>query len=142
MAAAVVTQSIVIVPVIIIGLILAVLELIFVHQDEAGMGWLTHGFHAIPTMLIFVFISMNIPLVEQWLKISNSIWIVVGIRTLIGIIAAVKISAAAAVAGRVGEKLPHTLIIAGLIIAAPFAWELIGCTIPVIHALPGSGCKA
>jgi hypothetical protein len=135
-----VATGIVIVPAIVIGLILAILELIFVHQDESGMGWMKHGFHAIPTMLIFVFISMNIPLVESWLKISNNIWIVIGIRVLIGIIAAVKISAAAAVAGRVGEKLPHTLIIAALIIAAPFAWEMFGCAIPFIAKLPGTGC--
>jgi len=135
-----VATSIVIVPALIIGLILAVIELVFVHQDEAGMGWLKHGFHAIPTMLIFVFISMNCPLVESWLKISNSIWIVIGIRVLVGILAAAKISAAAAVAGRVGEKLPHTLIIAALIIAAPFAWDMFACSIPFIASLPGTGC--
>ncbi len=133
-------MEIVIVPVIVIGLVLAILELIFVHQDEAGMGWLTHGLHAIPVMFVFIFISMNIPLVEKMLGIGNNVWIIVGIRTLIGIIAAVKISAAAAVAGRVGEKLPHTLIIAGLIIAAPFIWELFACTIPFIKTLPMNGC--
>jgi len=137
-------MDVVIVPVIIIGLILAILELIFVHQDEAGMGWMRHGFHAIPTMFIFVFISMNIKLVEGWLGIGNNIWIVIGIRSLIGIIAAVKISAAAAVAGRVGEKLPHTLMIAALIIAAPFVWESVICNIAYVKTLSTflNGCPA
>jgi hypothetical protein len=132
--------GIVIVPVIVLGLALAILELIFVHQDESGMGWLKHGIHAVPTMLIFIFISMNIPYVESLLKWKASIWITIGIRVLIGIIAAAKISAAAAVAGRVGEKLPHTLIIAGLIMVAPFAWEIVACTLPFIKNLPMNGC--
>ncbi len=132
--------GIVIVPVIVIGLILSILELIFVHQDEAGMGWLKHGLHAIPTMFVFIFISMNIPYVESLLKWKASIWITIGIRVFIGIIAAAKISAAAAVAGRVGEKLPHTLIIAGLIMVAPFAWELVACTLPFVKTLPMNGC--
>lgn len=127
--------ALVIVPVIVIGLVLAILEMTFVHSDEAGMGWMKHGFHAIPTMFVFIFISMNIKLVESWLGIGNNIWIVIGIRALIGIIAAVKISAAAAVAGRVGEKLPHTLTIAGLIIAAPFVWEIIICNIAYVKTL-------
>jgi len=135
-------MDIVIVPVIVIGLVLAILELVFVHQDEAGMGWLKHGFHAIPTMFIFIFISMNIPWVESLVGWKASMWITVGIRVVIGLIAAAKISAAAAVAGRVGEKLPHTIIISVLIMVAPFAWELIACTIPYIKTLPMNGCPA
>lgn len=135
-------MDIVIVPVIVIGLILGILELVFVHQDEAGMGWLAHGLHAIPVMFIFIFVSMNIAWVESLFGWEANIWITVGIRVVIGLIAAAKISAAAAVAGRVGEKLPHTIIIAILIMAAPFAWELIGCTIPFIQNLPMSGCDA
>ena len=63
-------MGLVIVPVIIIGIILGFLEMIFVHQDEAGMGWLKHGLHAIPMMFIFLFISMNIPYVESLLKMG------------------------------------------------------------------------
>ena len=135
-------MDIVIVPVIIIGLILAILELVFVHQDEAGMGWLKHGFHAIPTMLIFISISMNIDFVSSLFNWKPSIWITIGIRVVVGIIAALKISAAAAVAGKVGEKLPHTLTIALLIMVAPFAWELFVCTLPFIKSLPMNGCPA
>ena len=134
--------AIAIIPVIVIGLVLAFLELIFVHQDESGMGWLKHGFHAIPTMFIFIFISMNIDFVTSLVGWTPSTWIIIGIRVAIGIIAAIKISAAAAVAGRVGEKLPHTLIIAGLIMASPFIWEMLLCAIPFIKNLPMNGCPA
>lgn len=132
--------QIAIVPVIVIGLILAILELIFVHQDEAGMGWMKHGLHAVPVMFVFIFISMNINYVCYLFKWEPGMWITIGIRVLIGIIAAAKISAAAAVAGRVGEKLPHTLIIAGLIMAAPFVWESFLCGIPFIKNLAMNGC--
>jgi hypothetical protein len=135
-----VVGSVVIVPVIVIGLILAFLEMIFVHQDEAGMGWLKHGLHAIPTMFIFLFISMNIALVEGWLGIGNQLWIMISIRVVIGLIAIVKIKAAAAVAGRVGENWPHVLIIGALIIAAPFAWEALACGLPFVKTLPMNGC--
>ncbi|MFA5796823.1 MAG: hypothetical protein WC916_02150 [Candidatus Woesearchaeota archaeon] len=132
--------GIVIIPVIVIGLILAILELIFVHQDEAGMGWMKHGLHAIPTMFIFIFISMNIPVVLQLVGWHENTWINIGIRVIIGIIAMIKIGAAAAVAGRVGEKLPHTLIIGALIMVSPYIWEMFLCTIPFIKSLPMSGC--
>ncbi len=132
--------EIAIVPVIVIGLILAILELIFVHQDESGMGWLKHGIHALPVMFIFIFISMNIDFVTSLIGWKPSLWMTIGIRVLIGIIAAAKISAAAAVAGRVGEKLPHTLIIAGLIMVSPFIWEMFLCGIPFIKNLAMNGC--
>ena len=135
-----VVTSVVIVPVIIIGLILAFLEMIFVHQDEAGMGWLKHGLHAIPTMFIFLFISMNIPYVESLIGWKASIWITIGIRAFIGIIAAVKIKTAAAVAGRVGENWMHVLIISALVMAAPFLWEIFACAIPYVLTLPLNGC--
>lgn len=129
-----------IIPVLVIGLVLAFLELIFVHQDERGMGWLKHGFHAIPTMFVFVFISMNITFVLGLVGWQNTLWITIGVRVLVGIVAMVKISAAAAVAGRVGEKFPHTLAIAALIMVAPFIWESVLCAIPFIKTLPMNGC--
>lgn len=133
-------MELVIVPVIVIGLLLSILELIFVHQDEAGMGWLKHGLHALPVMFVFIFISMNIPLVLKMIGWHENIWIDIGIRVVVGIIAMIKISAAAAVAGRVGEKLPHTFIIGALIMIAPFAWEMFLCNIAYIKSLPMSGC--
>jgi hypothetical protein len=137
-------MALVIVPVIVIGLILGILELIFVHQDEAGMGWLTHGLHAIPVMFIFVFISMNVQFVLSLLgdKAKVATWMVIGVRVLVGIIAAVKIKGAAAVAGRVGENWPHVLIIAALVVVAPFIWEMFLCGIPFIKSLPLNGCPA
>jgi len=132
------------IPVLVLGLVLGLLELIFVHQDEAGMGWLKHGLHAIPTMIIFIFISMNIGWVLGLFgdKIADNMWLDIGIRVVVGIIAMAKISAAAAVAGKVGEKLPHTIVIGVLVMASPFIWEIIACNIGFIASLPMSGCPA
>ena len=139
-----VASGIVIVPVVVMGLILAFLEMIFIHQDEAGLGWLKHGLHAIPTMFVFIFISMNVPLVESMLGISDKMWIVISIRVVIGLVAIVKIKAAAAVAGRVGENWPHVLIIGALVIAAPFIWDIIAANVcnavPMLKNIAGSGC--
>jgi hypothetical protein len=135
-------MDIVIVPVVVIGILLGILELIFVHEDEAGMGWLKHGLHAIPMMLLFIFISMNVPYVEQLLGLGDKLWLVIAIRVIVGVIAAVKIKAAAAVAGRVGENWPHVLILAGLVIAAPFVWEAFACTLPFVQSLPLNGCPS
>jgi hypothetical protein len=130
------------IPVLVIGLVLGLIELIFVHQDEAGMGWLKHGLHALPTMFIFIFISMNIGWVLGFFKMDENLWLDIGIRVVVGIIAMAKISAAAAVAGKVGEKLPHTIVIGVLVMASPFIWEIIACNIGFIANLPMSGCPA
>lgn len=131
-----------IVPVIVLGLILGILEMVFVHKDESGMGWLKHGLHAIPIMFLFIFVSMNIKWVLEMFGMQDNLWLTIGIRVVVGLIAIAKIQGAAAVAGRVGEKLPHTLVIAVLIMVAPFLWEMVLCAIPFIKTLPQSGCPA
>jgi hypothetical protein len=110
---------------IVLGLIIGIIELMFVHQDEAGLGWLGHGLHALPIMFVFIFISMNLEWSLNLLGYSEaelSIWLVIGIRVLIGLIAAIKIGAAAAVANRIGERLHHSLIIGALVAVSPYIW--------------------
>ncbi len=107
------------------GLIIGIIELIFVHADEAGMGWLGHGIHAIPTMIFFIFASMNVDWVLAFFGTSEAklgLWVVIAVRGVIALAAAFKIGAAAAIAGRVGEKLHHSLIIGCLVAAAPYIW--------------------
>lgn len=107
------------------GAIIGLVELVFVHQDEAGMGWLGHGLHAIPTMILFIFASMNVDFALGFFGLSEAklgLWGVVGVRAIIAILATLKIGAAAAIAGRVGEKIYHSLIIGVLVAAAPYIW--------------------
>ncbi len=127
MAAEIVQPSIVFFPALILGVAFGLLELIFVHSDEPGMGWLKHGLHAIPVMLVLLFISFNIGPVSAMVgyPLEESLWINLGVRVLLGIIATVKVKAAAAIAGKAssfGEKFWHAAVMGLLIAAAPYVW--------------------
>ena len=119
---------------IVVGLVIGLVELFFVHADEAGMGWLSHGLHAIPATLIFTFISFNVHWIMgfdfmSWMPVWAATY---AIPAIVGIIAAIKIKAAAAIArgGTVGEKLWHALVIGLLIAIAPFVWPFIAPMLP------------
>jgi hypothetical protein len=118
---------------LIVGVIIGIIELIFVHADERGLGWLGHGLHTIPTCLIFTYISMNAHFVQNWLATVSgqtwlqATWLMFAIPLLIGIIGAGKVKAAASLVknGQVGESWMHALVIGLLIAVAPFAWTYV-----------------
>lgn len=111
-------------PAILMGLVLSIIEIGFVHADEAGMHWLTHALHAVPAMFIFTFIAMNIGWALGLIGFAENFMVDLGARILIGIIAMVKIGAAASITGKggVGEKKMHILIIGLLVMASPYVW--------------------
>jgi hypothetical protein len=117
----------VILPAILLGLAIAFVELVFVHQDERGMGWLAHGLHAVPVTMIFTFITMNVPFVMTKIPGVGTYqsWMEPVVIFIIGLIAMGKVLTAAAIAGRVGEKKYHVFIIGILIIIAPYAWKYV-----------------
>lgn len=125
--AAPVVSDILIAPAILLGLVIGLIELFFVHQDERGLGWLGHGLHAVPFTVAFTFIAMNVPWVLARLpfKIANNPVTEAVVIVVVGIVAMAKVAAAAAIAGntRIGEKKIHVLVIGLLIIAAPYAWR-------------------
>jgi len=112
-------------PAILMGLVLSIIEIGFVHADEAGMHWLTHALHAVPSMLIFTFIAMNITWALSFVGVADNFMIDLGARAVIGIIAMVKIGAAASITGKggVGEKKFHILAIGVLVMASPYIWQ-------------------
>ena len=118
------------------GLVIGLVEAFFVHNDESGMGWMKHATHAIPTCIIFTFFSMNVPFVVHWLNQSwlNGPIAIYGIPVVIGIITAVKVKAAAAIAkgGTIGESLPHALVIGLLVAISPFVFSAIAPSLPAI----------
>ncbi len=125
---AVAESGLVVIPALFFGGIISIIELMFVHADERGMGWLGHGLHAVPATILFTFATMNIPFVlgmlNQTMKVT---WqMEMGVIAFVAIVAMLKVSAAAAIVGRVGEKFPHTLMIGALMFAAPYAWKMIG----------------
>ena len=110
---------------IIMGVVIGFIELVFVHQDESGMGWLGHGIHALPTMILFLFITMNAEWAISFTGMEVESWMIYSLYGLIGIIATVKVKVAAAVVGKAGEKTWHALIIGILIAVAPFIWKIV-----------------
>ncbi len=116
-------------PAVIMGIILGIIEIEFVHNDERsyGLRWLTHALHALPVMFIFILISMNF----HWafslvgIDLHENIMIDLIIRAVIGVIAAIKISLSASlVSGRAfGEKLWHSLVIGALVAVSPYLWQ-------------------
>lgn len=121
---------------IVLGLIIGILEIFFVKSDEAGMHWLAHGLHALPTCIIFTFIAMNVPFVISLTGLAFLEGPVgtYGIPFIIGIIAAIKVKGAAALTkgGSVGESLPHAIIIGALIALTPFVWPYVAPLLPDI----------
>jgi hypothetical protein len=113
------------------GAIIGLVELFFVHADERGLGWLSHGLHALPVAMLFTFVAMHVSLLYQLeflgFMSEGIVWDAV-LRVLIGLIAAFKVKSAAAVIqghNSVGEKLGHALIIGALIAASPYIYVLI-----------------
>ncbi len=119
-------------PAVVMGLIIGLLEMFFVHSDEKGIGLASfmHGLHAVPFCILFVFVSMNVSTVYNMLNIqmSQNMAMDLGVRVFIGLVAIFKITGSAAIARgtHIGEKLPHSLIIGALIVAAPYVWGFIG----------------
>ena len=134
------TVTFVVIPALIMGAIIGLIELFFVHADEIGMGWFMHGLHAIPATMLFTFVSMNMSWVHMMIPALKATFLVdIGIRAAIAVIAMFKIQTAAAIAGRVGERIHHTVIIGCLIFASPYIWMVIA---PLFASLLSSGTKA
>lgn len=116
-----------ILPPIIFGLLLGILELYFLSIDERGMHWFQHGLHALPVMLVFTFVSFNVGWVFNIIGIGgNFTWYLIA-RVVIGLIAMIKIKAAASITGKggVGESWTHVLIIVVLLMTGPYIWEYV-----------------
>jgi hypothetical protein len=114
-------------PAIALGIIIGITEFAFVHADEPGGIGIGHAMHALPSAIIFVFISMNISFVANLvgLKLTENFMLDMGIRAAVAIVAMIKIQAAAAIGRGVGEKLPHTFVIGLLIFGAPYLWTYV-----------------
>ena len=114
-----------ILPALVFGVLLGLLELYFLSKDERGMHWFQHGMHAMPVMFIFVFLSFNVGWALSLVGVAGNFAIYVGARVVIGLVAMVKIKAAASITGKggVGETWTHVLIIVALLIAGPYIWE-------------------
>ena len=106
---AAVQPALLIIPSILLGIIIGLIEIFFVHSDEAGMGWFKHALHAFPFAILFTFLAINANWALGFFNLGNSfIWVLIA-RVAVGIVAMIKIQTAAAIAGATGEKLSTLL---------------------------------
>ncbi len=132
-------------PIIVLGIILGLYELILIHRDEnfRGSHWLGHGLHSVVFMVVALFFVFNTEyflnitgLAEKgWPLISNP-WIV---RVIIGLILNIKKHATSAVikgglrgsvTGGMAEHWTHTTIVSALVILAPLYWPIVAQFLP------------
>lgn len=113
-----------ILPGIAFGILLGLIETIFVAKDESGLGWVKHAVHAFPFAVVFAIISMNVSWVLNFFGLGavDNFAVDLGVRVLIAIVAMVKIKAAAAIAASQGESWGHIIVIGILLLAAPYIW--------------------
>ncbi|MBS3152610.1 hypothetical protein J4230_04330 [Candidatus Woesearchaeota archaeon] len=133
------------VPIIALGIILGLYELILIHRDEnfRGSHWLGHGFHSVFFMFIALFFVFNTEyflnitgLAEKgWPFISNP-W---AVRVVIGLILNIKMHVTSAVikgglrgsmTGGMAEHWTHTTIVSVLVILAPLYWPILATFLP------------
>ncbi len=132
-------------PIIVLGLVLGLYELILVHRDEnfRGSHWFGHGLHAVIFMFIALFFVFNTEyflnitgLAEKGWPVISSTW---GVRILIGLILNIKMHAVSAVikgglrgsmTGGMAEHWTHTTIVSALVVVAPLYWPLIQPLLP------------
>ena len=130
-----------IVPAIVAGLIIGIYEITLIHRDvQVASHRFGHSIHAIVFAVIACFFTFNVPVLFQLVPAIKA-WPIVGsemgVRILIGIIAAVKIhGVSAALKGSgfssqgMSETWMHSLIVGLLTAAAPYVWPFAAPMLP------------
>ncbi len=130
-----------IVPPIVAGLIIGIYEIILIHRDvQVASHRFGHSIHAIFFAIIACFFTFNVPVFFQLVPAIKS-WPIlgseVGVRILIGIIAAIKIHGVSAALKTSGfssqgmkETWVHSLIVGLLTSAAPYVWPFVAPMLP------------
>lgn len=126
-------ESLLIFPALVMGVIIGVYELFLVHRDEGGGTslWVTHGWHAFTSGIVFTFISMNVDfflnitgLINSTIPLLNN---PIAIRVILALIITIKIHTVAGLKGygvgtRMGERWGHCLLISALIVGSPYIY--------------------
>ncbi|MSR86251.1 hypothetical protein EXS74_02555 [Candidatus Woesearchaeota archaeon] len=128
------TESLIILPAVGMGIILGAYELFLLKGDEnfSGAHWFGHGLHIFPLIVVACLASFNIDFFQQSLGsslpsiLANDILL----RVAIGLIMAIKVYAGSAVVpgakGRgMHESLFHVLLIGALVSTSPYLWPLV-----------------
>lgn len=127
-------------PAIALGLIIGIYEAMVIHRDVTVPAHrFGHMVHAFLLSILFTFCTMNTQFVLEMIPALQTIPIigtVLGAQIAIGLIAAVKIHTVSravkthmAGAG-LGETWFHSILVGGLIVAAPYVYPVVSHLIP------------
>ncbi|MBT3324255.1 hypothetical protein HN681_04705 [archaeon] len=132
--------SLLILPAIGMGIVIGIIEMFFLHGDEAfsGSHWLKHGLtHIFPVLIIALLISMNVDffLAQFGGSLPAILTNAYILRGAIALVVTIKVySGSAVVAGARGkgmhESFIHCIIIGGLVAVAPYGWPLLAPFMP------------
>src|SRR3989338_5647361 len=132
-------------PIIVLGIVLGLYELILIHRDEnfRGSHWFGHGLHSVFFMLIALFFVFNTEYFLNITGLADKDWFLIsspwGVRIIVGIILNIKMHATSAVikgglrgsmTGGMAEHWTHTTIVSVLVILAPLYWPIIAAFLP------------
>ncbi len=112
-------------PALLIGFVISLVEFAFVHGDEPGGIGIQHAVGTfLPTMLM-TFVCMNAGLALDLMNMSESLTTDLLVRGGVAVISIIWINAKASIGRGVGEKLPHSFVIAALVFASYYIWTYV-----------------
>jgi len=118
----------------IIGLIISIVELYFVHADEESFGfkvWFTHGWHSIPWTTGLTILNLigyyQYQAIAPYLPIQIPNFL---IPLVVFLLAVVKIHGTSVIIGKIGEKWIHCTIVAALIAITPYIYPFVAPYLP------------
>ena len=133
-------MALIIIPALFLGLIIGIYEAVLLHRDVAVPSHrFGHMLHALVYAVIAVFATMNIAFVAQSLTFLPAfLQKPIVLQAAIGVITMIKIhGSSAAIRGSIGggsvgmkETWVHSLVISGLVVAAPYLWIVLGPMMP------------
>ena len=132
-------MALIIIPALFLGLIIGIYEAALLQRDvKVPMHKFGHMLHALVYAVIAVFATMNIAFVAKSMTFLPAfLQIPIVLQGLIGVITMIKIhGSSAAIKGGGGGSLGmketwiHSLVIAGLVVAAPYIWTFVGPMMP------------
>ena len=134
-----------IVPILALGAILGLYELILIHRDESfrGSHWFGHGLHSVVFMIVALFFVFNTEYFLNITGLGEKGWPVISnpwaVRVIIGLILNVKMHATSAVikgglrgstTGGMAEHWFHTTLVSVLVVLAPLYWPILSPFLP------------
>ncbi len=140
--AAVTTQAIIIIPAVAIGAVIGLYESILLHRDvSVPTHRFGHTLHAFVYAILAVFVTMNTQYVYNMFAFLHTIpglqypivfQAIVGVITMIKVHGASKVIQSRYGMASVGlaETWTHSLVIGGLVVAAPYIWPFIAPMAP------------